>query len=147
TPTPVVGSVTAAGAPAHRGRILIVDDDPRIGEAVRESLLEHDVVALAGATGAPGRLSGGDRVDLNLCDLMMAGMSGVDLHEALTVAAPAQAARMIFLTGGAFTARARAFLADVPNARLDKPFDPSGLRRFVAISLENRGSGIERSSG
>ena len=67
---------------------------------------------------------------------MMPGMTGMDLHEALATAAPASAARMVFLTGGAFTARAQAFLAEVPNAR-----------RFFAISLENRGPGFERSSG
>jgi hypothetical protein len=39
--------------------------------------------------------------------------------------------RMIFLTGGAFTSRARAFLAGVSNARLEKSFDPQGSRCFV----------------
>jgi len=39
---------------------------------------------------------------------------------------------MIFLTGGAFTAKARAFLDRVPNVRVDKPFDADELREVVA---------------
>jgi fluoride ion exporter CrcB/FEX len=42
---------------------------------------------------------------------------------------------MLFLTGGAFTARARAFLDRVPNRTIDKPFDAAtlktGVRRLV----------------
>jgi hypothetical protein len=42
---------------------------------------------------------------------------------------------MIFLTGGAFTPRARAFLDDVPNLRLEKPFELSTLRALVQERL------------
>ena len=31
--------------------------------------------------------------------------------------------RVIFMSGGAFSAEAQAFLAGVPNPRIDKPFD------------------------
>jgi hypothetical protein len=34
---------------------------------------------------------------------------------------------MLFLTGGAFTSRARAFLDRVPNATMEKPFDVADL--------------------
>jgi len=147
TPAAAMVGPTHVVVPTRRGRILIVDDDERIGEAVRECLLEHDVVALTSASDAFERLSAGERFDLILCDLMMPGMTGMDLHEGLAMVSPANAAKMVFLTGGAFTARAQAFLSEVSNARLDKPFDPTSLRRFVAISLENRGPGVERISG
>src|SRR6266581_4670400 len=147
TPAAAMIGPTHVVVPTRRGRILIVDDDERIGEAVRECLLEHDVVALTSASDAFERLSAGERFDLILCDLMMPGMTGMDLHEGLSMVSPANAAKMVFLTGGAFTARAQAFLSEVSNARLDKPFDPTSLRRFVAISLENRGPGVERISG
>ena len=39
--------------------------------------------------------------------------------------------KVIFLTGGAFTPRARAFLDGVENQRLDKPFDNQSLRVLV----------------
>ena len=42
---------------------------------------------------------------------------------------------MIFLTGGAFTPRAREFLSRVSNPKLEKPFDPQGLRNLVREAL------------
>ena len=128
-PTPV-----AAPAPAtpRGGRILVIDDDPHIGAIARETLAaEHHVVVVTNAAAALGLVRDGERFDLILCDLMMPAMTGMDLHDELTRLEPALAARMSFLTGGAFTPRAQAFLAEVANPRLDKPFDPQGLRRFV----------------
>ena len=58
---------------------------------------------------------------------MMPEMTGMDLHCALALAAPDQAERMVLVTGGAFTEAARAFLARVPNDRLEKPFIASEL--------------------
>jgi len=129
-PTPV--APTAVGPAARRGRILVIDDDPHIGEAVRESLArEHHVVAVTSGPAALRLLELGEQFDLILCDLMMPSMTGMELHDELARREPALAARMSFLTGGAFTPRARAFLAEVPNPRLEKPFDPQGLRSFV----------------
>jgi hypothetical protein len=56
-------------------------------------------------------------------------MSGVDLYEQLS---PEQRERIVFATGGAFTARAQSFLAKVPNHTIDKPFDPKVVRKIVA---------------
>jgi CheY-like chemotaxis protein len=68
---------------------------------------------------------------LILCDLMMPQMTGMQLHAALVEKAPTQAERMVFLTGGAFTPGARAFLEAVPNEYLEKPFDREQLRALV----------------
>jgi CheY-like chemotaxis protein len=70
-------------------------------------------------------------VDVILCDLMMPDLTGMDLHAELTATAPEVARRMVFLTGGAFTPAARAFMDQVQNARVDKPFDPQKLREQV----------------
>jgi hypothetical protein len=45
---------------------------------------------------------------------------------------------MVFLSGGAFTARARAFLEDVPNQRLEKPFDARQLLLLVNDRVRSR---------
>jgi CheY-like chemotaxis protein len=66
---------------------------------------------------------------------MMPVMTGVELHSELLRTAPDQAAAMVFLTAGAFTPRARAFLDEVPNPRLDKPFELSALRALVQERL------------
>ena len=70
--------------------------------------------------------------DVVLCDLMMPELSGMDFYARLQQAWPSMAERVIFLTGGAVSTRAAQFLDRVPNPRLDKPFDPTVLRRAVA---------------
>ena len=42
---------------------------------------------------------------------------------------------MVFATGGAFTAGARAFLEEVPNPRVEKPFDAKALRTLIARQI------------
>jgi hypothetical protein len=37
----------------------------------------------------------------------------------------------VFVTGGAFTQAAQAFLDRVPNERLDKPFEASAVKEIV----------------
>jgi PAS domain S-box-containing protein len=124
-------------APGRRGRILVVDDEPMIGVAIRRTLQrEHEVVTTTSAREAQARLRGGEHFDLILCDVMMPEMSGVDLHQELSSQAPQLAERMVFLTGGAFTPNARAFLSQVKNARVDKPFSAEELRTLVRTRLE-----------
>jgi signal transduction histidine kinase len=117
---------------SRRGRVLVVDDEPMIATAIGRTLaFDHEVVVSADATDALERILSGERFDVLLCDLMMPQMTGMDLHAALSESAPDQAERMIFLSGGAFTAAARAFLDEVPNERLDKPFDTRQLSALV----------------
>ncbi len=124
---------SSVGQPAsRRGCVLVVDDEPMIAAAVRRTLsLDHDVTAATSAKEALSRLISGERFDVILCDLMMPQMTGMDLHAELVRTAPEQAARVIFVTGGAFTPRARAFLDRVPNQRLEKPFDGNQLRALI----------------
>jgi two-component system cell cycle sensor histidine kinase/response regulator CckA len=107
----------------RRLRVLIVDDEPRLVASLRRWLAAgHDVEATTSARDALERFVGGKRYDAILCDLMMPEMTGMELHARLVRQAPDQAARMVFVTGGAFTVEAQEFLARVSNARLEKPF-------------------------
>jgi CheY-like chemotaxis protein len=81
------------------------------------------------------RIEKGERFDVIVCDLMMPEMTGMDLHSRLSQSRPADAARMVFLTGGAFTSEAREFLDRVTNQRVEKPFDPPALRALVRDRL------------
>lgn len=119
-------------AKGRRVRILVVDDEPAIGEAIRRLLRsEHEIVVLTSATEARELVTRGDRFDAILCDLMMPGMTGMELHADLVRLAPDQAQRMIVLTGGVFTETAKEFLDSVPNLRVEKPFDAASLRAVV----------------
>jgi CheY-like chemotaxis protein len=91
----------------------------------------HDVVAVTGARDALARLLDGEQYDVILCDLMMPEMTGMDLYAELLVHAPALAKRIVFMTGGAFTNRAREFLEHVDNERVEKPIDPKKLKALI----------------
>jgi len=130
-------------APAvRRGRILVIDDEPWILSAVRRNLsFEHEVTITTSALDAIKRIASGESFDIILCDLVMPYVTGMDLHAEVVRIDPEQAQRIIFLTGGAFTPRARAFLDEIPNLRLEKPFDQGELRALVNDRLRPSASG------
>lgn len=131
-------AAVAAEVPATRGRrILIVDDDVAVARSLARGLgAGHQITVETRAEAALARiLSARERFDVIFCDLMMPEMTGMDLHDRLAVAAPDVADRMVFLTGGAFTPRARDFLEALPaTRRLAKPFDLREVRRAVATA-------------
>jgi signal transduction histidine kinase len=115
-------------ASAVRGRILVVDDEPMLGAVVRRALAqEHDVTVVTSSRDALGAMVGA-KFDVILCDVMMPDIDGTALYWMID---PVDRRRIVFVTGGAFSPEVRAFLDDVPNPRLDKPFDPEHLRRVV----------------
>jgi CheY-like chemotaxis protein len=125
-----------AGDPPRRGRILVVDDDLLVRKAVQRSLArDHEVTAVSSASEVLERLAAGEHFDVIVCDLMMPSMTGMDLYETLAATSPALVERMVFLTGGAFTQRAAAFLARIPNRRLEKPFTAADLRTMLRESI------------
>jgi len=58
--------------------------------------------------------------------------TGVDVYEYLSEHAPKLARRVIFMTGGAFTQRAREFLERCPQPVLEKPFEAARLDKLLA---------------
>jgi signal transduction histidine kinase len=120
----------------RRGRVLVVDDEPLITRTVQRALSkDHDILALSSAEDALAHINSGERFDVILCDLMMPQMTGMDLHTELLRVAQDQAARMIFLTGGAFTPRARAFIDETSNQFIEKPFDAIHLRAIINAQM------------
>jgi PAS domain S-box-containing protein len=118
--------------PGRRGRVAVVDDEPAIRRAAERLLApEHEVVAFADARAVAERIREGERFDAILCDILMPGMTGIDLHRHLQDVAPSQADAIIFITGGAFTSEGRAFLDGVQNPVLEKPFDTPAVRRAI----------------
>jgi CheY-like chemotaxis protein len=94
-------------------------------------LVDHEVAVSENGRHALNRLNAGERFDVILCDLMMPELMGMELHAEMKAVAPDQVERMIFVTGGAFTPSGKAFLDAVPNARIEKPFDPATVRALV----------------
>ena len=83
-------------------------------------------------------LAAGRKYDVIFSDLMMPEMSGMDLHDELARHFPDAAERMVFVSGGAFTPNAKAFLDRVTNERIEKPFDPQNLRSTVLRFAKRR---------
>jgi signal transduction histidine kinase len=130
-PRPKVAVEASAPAGALR-KVLLVDDDPEVREALRRCLEGRYQVALAdGALSALTVIGEGGAWDLIVCDLMMADGGGARVYETLRTERPALAARMVFLTGGAVTAEARDFLARQPQPVLYKPLDLVALARLA----------------
>lgn len=119
-----------------RGRVLVIDDEPAVASSITRLLSPpHEVSTAPNGRSALDRIRTGDRFDVILCDVMMPELSGQQVHEELSRIAPDQAGRMVFVTGGAFTQEAIAFLQGFEGAILDKPFDPDQLRAVVARKI------------
>jgi PAS domain S-box-containing protein len=122
----------AAPAPHGPHRVLVIDDEPLIGSMVERILSPAcRVASVTRAREALVRLEAGEKFDVILCDLMMPEMTGMAFHEALSKAALFDPKRVIFVSGGAFTAPIQEFLDRTANPQIDKPFDAAALRRLV----------------
>lgn len=128
-----------ASEPRERAkhRVLVVDDEPALLAALRRMFAgAYDVVTAAGVREALDILRDDKQFDAVITDLMMAEQTGIDLYEAVQQHYPGLERRFLFMTGGAFTQRARAFLATVSNPCLEKPFDSAELSDAIdAVAL------------
>lgn len=131
----VSGVVPEAG---RTGTVLVIEDEPALGRVLQRLLAPHRVTVVTRASEALGRVAAGESFDLILCDLMMPEMTGMDFHAELSRSFPAVAARVVFMSGGAFTPGAREFLERTPNRRIDKPIDTARLRQLVEEALARK---------
>jgi DNA-binding NtrC family response regulator len=119
-------------------RVLVIDDEPLMLEALRRLLKRHHQVELTTSpTQALERLSKRtSHYDAVLCDLTMGELSGMELYAEVARVNPDQARRMLFLTGGAATPAGRRFTAEHAGRCLTKPFDSDNLLRAVQHVVE-----------
>jgi PAS domain S-box-containing protein len=136
------GRAVAAPAPppppaadAGGRHIVLIEDDVMVGRALSLQLRTagYRVTVIPDGQTARDTLRSFDDIDLIYCDLMMTGMTGMDLAQALAVEAPDVSSKMVFMTGGAFSPRARDFVAQHADHTVDKPFDivAETLRRLA----------------
>jgi len=137
------------GPPPRRARILVVDDEPLFCRTVERLLRpDHEVVAIADSREALRRVVAGERFDVVLSDLVMPGLSGMDLHAEISKVSPEMGRRMLFVTGGAFTQAAAEFAARWPDRVLDKPVSPERIRAALIGVVEGaRGDGTIAAGG
>jgi PAS domain S-box-containing protein len=126
--------------------VLVIDDEPMILKLAQRVLGGlHKVVLAEGAQAALDLLDTGEDFDVVLCDVLMPGFSGVDLHEQILLRHPELASRVVFVSASAFTPRSADFLASVPNRCLSKPFERGELEQAVLDVLREQGKrAVER---
>lgn len=131
-PDPVVQKESAAVASTSRARVLLIDDDEMVRRSYRRVLEKHhEVVEATGGKHALGILVRDREFDILLCDLMMPDCDGTMLYETLGKMAPPLRDRMVFISGGAFTARAKGFVSRTGVSVMQKPIDCQELLRAV----------------
>jgi hypothetical protein len=66
---------------------------------------------------------------------MMPNVTGMDLYREVLRIAPDLTSRIVFMSGGVYTPRARAFVEGLPNRCIEKPPDSAKLRELVRQRL------------
>ncbi len=116
-----------------RGRVLVIDDDRFVASILQRVLVgEHDVTVETKPLAALRLLTEGELFDVVLCDAMMPDLGGLELFARLRDIRPKMAARLVFVTGGAFAENADQMLAETGRPCLGKPFDIARVRQAVA---------------
>ncbi len=135
----------AGGAVALR--VLVIDDEAAVGRAIQKLLTDCEVtVSTSGADGIARYEA--LKPDLVLCDIMMPEVSGPVVYETLRERHPEIADRVVFMTGGAFTKKAREFVASTALQVLKKPVEVSVLYNLVArYDRERRAQGGAAATG
>ncbi|HEX3765565.1 MAG TPA: ATP-binding protein, partial [Kofleriaceae bacterium] len=118
--------------PARRARVMVVDDEPQVAQVVGRLLRrDYEVTIKECGQEALEHITRGARFDAIVCDVMMPNMTGIELVEELRRIAPDQARRLMFLSGGVFTADARERLERIGAPQLEKPVTAKQLREAV----------------
>ena len=105
----------APGPRKAKPRVLLIDDDARLGQTIQIGLRDRAEIVQARTGG--DALPTLDRFDFILCDLDLPDMSGMDVF---AKAPPDVREKFVFITGGALNEQAAEFLKTA--RRLDKPF-------------------------
>ena len=122
--------------PGARACVVVVDDEPLVGRAIRRALRGHDVQVFTSGEEAVERLCSDEPFDVVFCDLMMPDLSGMQVFARVSEQCPQIASRFVFMTGGAFTPEAREFLKQSSLACLEKPFELRQIRDLVRERAE-----------
>jgi len=112
-------------------RLLVIDDEPRIGLTLRLLLEEHDVTVATSDGEARERVEAAT-YDAVLCDLRLKDGSGAELAEWIEARRPELAGRVVMMTGGSVTDAGAGKLRDLPPERwLEKPFSAERIRAVL----------------
>jgi len=120
---------------SRRLRLLIVDDEVLVARAVRRVFEKEFRVEIAlDGQSALEKLRKTD-YDVVLCDVMMPGISGLDVYRQVRAENEPLAGRFVFATGGLFSQELSDSVKRLSNMIVEKPFDPAELRRVILAAV------------
>ncbi|MEW5871341.1 MAG: ATP-binding protein [Chloroflexota bacterium] len=118
--------------PANQGRILVIDDEPLLLEALT-SVLEQagfQVDSVDKASRGLAYLSNQD-YDLILCDIRMPEMNGIEFYQQVQKRYPHLIKRLVFSTGDSISPATQRFLEESDAPCLNKPFEIQNLLNLL----------------
>ena len=129
---------------SEKKKILLVDDELTVCHSIRRALVreEYDIdIALSGEEAL--RMEERKIYDVMIVDLMMPGISGLDLLKSIKAKTPS--AQVIMVTGYPTMKNTLQAMQIGAFDFLPKPFLPSDLRSLVAKALAAAGGGTGES--
>ena len=122
--------------PQRRPTILIIDDEPAIRQGLKRFLTRRGWAVEESADGADAlsKLMRPEALriyDVILCDLKMAGVSGMDVFDRVRATVPSIAKRFILSTGDTTAPDVAGFLSQVDVPILEKPFELTTLETLA----------------
>ena len=129
--------MSTAAATSPKPRLLVIDDEPLVISMLTR-LLRRRYDLTTTTSGIEGlRLACEEPWDAILCDVMLPELSGPQLLQRLEAEGRPVAAKVGFMTGGAFGSEASSFLDRLGRGGwLAKPFGLSELEAFVERLVE-----------
>lgn len=123
-------------APRRKGTLLIVDDEdsPRLSLHVIFKDEYNVLLATDGPTAI--QLAEQNRIDVAVCDIRMAGMSGIEVLERLKYVDPH--IEVVMMTAFETTETMRKALRLRACDYINKPFDLGAMRNIVAGAMQRR---------
>ncbi len=121
-------------------RVLVVEDEAALGQAVADALSDEGFVVDRAGNGEEA-LAWIEResYDLVVCDLKMPKLDGPALYRRLTEIRPALSRHMVFVTGDVAGTDAERFLTEVEDVGCRWLAKPFRLRDLVRVSRETVG--------
>ncbi len=113
-------------------RVLVIDDEPIVGDIVSRSLALTGNVVVATTFADGCREVAAGEFDAIVCDLNLPDGDALAFASFLGQRCPHLAGRLVVTTGGALTAAHQRFLDSMEPRVLSKPFAAPTVRQLVA---------------
>jgi CheY-like chemotaxis protein len=126
----------------HLGRVLVVDDETAIVDAICEFLDLQNITTDKANDGAEAlKLLGANRYDAIISDIRMPGVDGPQLYEKAVEMNPAYSSRFLFMSGDLVRDSTQGFVSSLNCPCLAKPFALQVLYQNLEPHLDQYSNG------